>query len=146
MLGEARRLLSDRKADDQQVLATLQGEIRKYDDRLNRLYEALESGVAPQDKTFQRRMQQAKAGREGVLVEMAGLRRRQALPIERVLRNQVEAFAKVIHTKLEDSSSTFAKDYLTALVDEIRVTGRHGNDLRQLWPVVRRGGRQKSGH
>jgi site-specific DNA recombinase len=123
MLGEARKLLSDRKADDQQVLAKLQSEIRQFDDRLNRLYEALESGVVPQDDTFQRRMQLAKAGREGVLVEMAGLRRRQALPIERVLPSQVEAFAKVIRAKLADTSSTFAKDYLSALVDEIRVTG-----------------------
>ena len=123
MLGEARKLLRDRKVDDQQVLAKLHEDMRRFDDRLNRLYDALESGIVAQDETFQRRMQQAKAGREGVLVEMAGLRQRQALPIERVLPSQVEAFAKVVRTKLEDQSSTFAKDYLTALVDEIRVTG-----------------------
>jgi len=123
MLGEARKLLRDRKVDDQQVLAKLLEDMRRFDDRLNRLYDALESGIVAQDETFQRRMQQAKAGREGVLVEMAGLRQRQALPIERVLPSQVEAFAKVIRTKLEDQSSTFAKDYLAALVDEIRVTG-----------------------
>lgn len=123
MLGQARKLLGDRKADDQQVLAKLHAELRRFDERLNRLYEALESGLVPLDDTFQRRAQQAKAAREGVLVEMAGLRRRRALPIDRVLPSQVESFSKVIRAKLQDKSSTFAKDYLTALVDEIRVTG-----------------------
>ena len=123
MLGQARKLLSERKDSDQQNVAKLQAELRRVDERLNRLYEALESGGVPLDETFQRRAQQAKASREGVLVEMAGLRRRQALPIERVLPSQVEAFSKVICAKLRDKTSTFAKDYLTALVDEIRVTG-----------------------
>lgn len=53
-------------------------DMRRFDDRLNRLYEALESAMVTQDETFQRRMQLASAGREGELVEMASLRRHRA--------------------------------------------------------------------
>ena len=66
---------------------------------------------------------QAKAAREGVLVEMAGLRRRQAVPVARIAPSQIEAFSRVMRAKLRDKSSTFAKDYLSALVDEVRVVG-----------------------
>ena len=54
---------------------------------------------------------------------MAGLRRRHALPLARVLPSQVSAFSKVIRAKLRDRSSTFAKDYLRSVVDEVRVEG-----------------------
>lgn len=37
-----------------------------------------------------------------------------------MLPSQVEACVEVIRAKLEDKSSNFAKDYLTALVNEIR--------------------------
>jgi len=76
--------------------------------------------LAPLDETFQRQAQRANAGREGVLVEMAGLRRRKALPIEWVLPSQIEVFSQVICAKFEDLSSAFTKKYLTALADEIR--------------------------
>jgi site-specific DNA recombinase len=55
---------------------------------------------------------------------MAGLRREQALPVERILPSQVQAFSKAIRAKLADRSSRFAKDYLRALVTEIRVEGK----------------------
>ena len=73
--------------------------------------------------TFQRRAQQAKAARESVLIEMAGVRRRQALPAARIPPNQVAAFSKLLRARLRDRASGFAKDYLRALVDEIRVEG-----------------------
>ena len=73
--------------------------------------------------TFQRRAHEAKAARESVLVEMAGLRRRQALPLARILPSHVAAFSKVMRARLRDRASGFAKDYLRAVVDEIRVEG-----------------------
>ena len=82
MLSEARRLLSERKSGDQEKLAKLQAELRTAEERLNRLYEAVESGALSLDETLQRRAQQLKAALESVLVEMAGLRRTQAMPIE----------------------------------------------------------------
>ena len=123
MLAEGRRLLADRRSGDQAKLTTLQAELKRAEGRLNRLYDALESGIVELDDTFQRRTQQAKAARESVLIEMASLRRRHALPVARVLPSQVSAFSKVIRAKLRDRSSTFAKDYLRSVVDEIRVEG-----------------------
>ena len=72
----------------------------------------------------QARAQQLKGAREAVLIEMASIRRSQALPADRVLPSQVGAFSKVIRAKLRDRSSTFARDYLRALVSEIRVCGK----------------------
>jgi site-specific DNA recombinase len=123
MLLEAQRLIEERRSADKETLARLRAELKRQELRLARLYDALESGVVGADETFQRRMQQAKSAREGVLVEMAGLRRRNALPAARIAPNQVAAFIKVIRAKLRDKSSTFAKDYLSALVDEVRIVG-----------------------
>lgn len=116
--------MKERKSADQETLTKLQAELRRSEEKLNRLYEAVEAGVIPLDETLQRRAQQAKAAREAVLVEMAGLRRVQAMPIERILPSQVQAFSKALRAKLRDRSSTFAKDYLRTVVSEIRVTGQ----------------------
>jgi hypothetical protein len=123
MLHEARTLLRERSSGAGGKLGPLQAELKRTENRLSRLYDALESGVVTLDDTFQRRTQQAKAARESVLIEMAGLRRRQALPAARILPSQVAAFSKVLRARLRDRASGFAKDYLRAVVDEIRVEG-----------------------
>ena len=97
--------------------------MRKADDRLSRLYQAIEDGILPLDETLQRRIQQAKSARENVLIEIAGLRRLQALPVERILPSQVEAFGKLIGKKLRDRSAAFGRDYLRAVVDQVVVNG-----------------------
>ncbi len=139
ILTVARRQLRERTAADRQKLAHLQNELRKADERLGRLYEAVESGLLPLDETLQKRVQQAKAAREGVLVEMAGLRRLQLLPVDRVLPSQVEAFSKVVRAKLRDRSSSFARDYLHAVVDSVvvgddtaTITGSHAKLMRAI--------------
>ena len=43
--------------------------------------------------------------------------------IERIVPSQVHAFSKALRAKLQDRNSTFAKDYLRAVVGETRVTG-----------------------
>ncbi len=121
LLTEARRQMQDRKTLDRQELGRLQAELAKAEQRLGRLYEAIEQGVVTLDDTFQRRIGAARNAREAVLVQMAGLRRVQALPIERVLPSQIEAFSRAIRAKVQDRGSTFAKDYLRALVDQITV-------------------------
>ncbi|MBV8029897.1 MAG: zinc ribbon domain-containing protein [Betaproteobacteria bacterium] len=123
MLTEARKLLRERRTVDRDALGKLQAELKRAEDRLGRLYDALESGVVTLDDTFQKRAQQAKAAREAVLIEMAGLRRRHALPVERILPSHVAAFSKAIRARLRDRASGFAKDYLRAVVDEIRIEG-----------------------
>ena len=123
ILGEAREALQERSVADRHKLSHLQAELRKADERLGRLYDAVASGALPLDETLQRRVQQAKAGREAVLVNMAGLRRLQLLPLQRIQPRQVETFSKVIRAKLRDRSSPFARSYLHAVVDQIVVNG-----------------------
>jgi site-specific DNA recombinase len=139
ILTEARRLLRDRTAADRQKLVRLKLELRRSDERLQRLYEAVETGALPLDDTLQRRVQQAKAARETVLVEMAGLRRRQLLPVERILPSHVVAFSKVVRRKLRDRTSAFARDYLHAIVDQVvvhdsvaTITGSHERLMRAV--------------
>ncbi len=62
-----------------------------------------------------------KAERESLLVELAGVRRSVAVPVERNLPSKIDAFSKAIRAKLKDKN--FAKRYLQLLVDEIVVDG-----------------------
>ncbi len=123
MLAEAGRFLDQQASADKEKLRVLQSELRRAEERLNRLYEAIETGVVSLDDTLHRRAQRAKAARESILVEMAGLRRRQALPLKQVRPAQVEAFASAICKRLRDPRTGFARDYLRAVVDEVVVTG-----------------------
>jgi len=54
---------------------------------------------------------------------MAGVRRNAAIPIERILPNQVDAFSKFIRTKFMEKDSGLTKSYLQAIVAEIVVEG-----------------------
>jgi hypothetical protein len=55
ILREARRSLRERTATDRQTLIRLQNQLRKDDERLNRLYDIVETGQLPLDETLQRR-------------------------------------------------------------------------------------------
>ena len=123
MLAEACKNIRARTAVDRQKIATLQTELRKADERLSKRYEAVETGILPLDETLQRRVQLAKASRENVLIEFAGLRRLQTLPVERILPSQVEAFGTLMGKRLRDRSSAFGKNYLRAVVDKVVVNG-----------------------
>jgi hypothetical protein len=90
---------------------------------VDRLYEALENGLVTLDETFQQRLHLAKANREAILLDMATLRRRQLPPVARITPSQVQAFARVMREKLQDRESSFAKDYLRAVVAEVVVHG-----------------------
>lgn len=85
MLAEARRRLTSQGVGDLQKLQKLQSDLRQKEQVLERLYAGIEAGVLELDDTLQRRVQQAKGAREALLIEMAGLRRRQALPVDRIL-------------------------------------------------------------
>ena len=52
---------------------------------------------------------------------MASPRRRQLLPVERILPSHVEVLSKVSRRKLRDRGSPFARDYLHAVVDPVVV-------------------------
>lgn len=123
MLEELRRSYRLSRASEQEKLAALQKQIKQTDDRISRLYEAVETGVLPLDETTQNRAQQLKTTREALQIEMANVKSSFNLPMERILPSDVDVFSRFIRGKLLDGSA-FAKSYLQMLVDEIRVTGQ----------------------
>jgi site-specific DNA recombinase len=97
-------------------------QLKKVEERQQRLLEAIETGIVELDETTQRRAQQIKASREALLIELADVRSEVTLPVMDYLKaSQVEVLGKVLRQKLLVNGSPLAKDYLTILVDEIVV-------------------------
>ena len=94
--------------------------LKKSEQAQCNLYAAIESGL-PFDEVLQKQAQELKAERESLLVDLAGVRRNLAVPVDRIRPSNIEAFSKAIRAKLEDKD--FAKRYLQVLVDEIVVDG-----------------------
>lgn len=123
LVEQLRRQEKATKSQEQNAIQRLQKRLKEADTGLNRLYEGVAKGVLALDDTLQRNVQLLKAQRESILIELAGNRRRHALPLDRLLPSQVEAFGKALRKKLLEGEPSFAKSYLHALVDQIVVTG-----------------------
>ena len=108
---------------EQQELALLKRELDAADQALSKLYEGVEKGILELDATLQTRAQGHKAKREAILTEMAGLRRRQDLPLAGLSAAKVHQFCQALKNVLLGSNKAFAKRYLRALVSDIRVAG-----------------------
>ena len=111
------------QSKEQQELASLKRELDAADQALSKLYEGVEKGILELDSTLQARAQGHKAKREAILTEMAGLRRRQDLPLARLSAVKVQQFCQALKNVLLGSNKAFAKRYLRALVSEIRLAG-----------------------
>ena len=122
LISELRKRVKDSKQTEQEQINRINRQLKDIELRQARLLDAVETGNIPNDASLQRRAQQLKAAREELLIELAGVRRSQAMPVERILPSNIAAFSKAICKKLSDQSG-FAKSYLRVLVDEIVVKG-----------------------
>lgn len=120
LIAELRKRTKDNKDGEQRKIKALNVQLVKAEQAQRNLYTAIENGL-PFDEVLQKRAQELKADRESLLVELASVRRTHALPVERILPSNIEAFSKAIQSKLKDKA--FAKRYLQVLVDEIVVAG-----------------------
>ena len=120
LISELRKRTKDNKDGEQRKINTLNKQLQKTEQAQRNLYAAIENGL-PFDEVLQKRAQELKAERESLLVELASVRRTHALPVDRILPSNIEAFSKAIRAKLDDKD--FAKRYLQVLVDEIVVSG-----------------------
>ena len=75
----------------------------------------------PQDEFLQQRAQKLKARREEIMLELAGLKRRQAMPLDMLNPKQVDQFAKVMRSIMTERRNTTGKAYLRLLINEIRI-------------------------
>ena len=121
ILAELKKQIKAAQDGDSQEMKGLQRELDELQTATTRLYEAVEKGLLPLDATLQQRSHKLQARRQEILLEMAGHKRRQAMP--EVKPRQVDLFCKALRSKLLDRSSGFGKEYLRRLVGEIRLTG-----------------------
>ena len=122
MMSELRIRIQSSKNGQQERINEMNRQLKKVEERQQRLLEAIETGTIELDETTQRRAQQLKATREALFIEMAGVRRDTSLPaVEYLKASQVDIFGKVLRNKLLAKGSPLAKSYLNILVDEIVV-------------------------
>lgn len=120
LIAELRKRTRNNKEGEQLKINQLNKQLAKSEQAQRNLLTAIENGMLF-DEVTQKRSQEIKAERESLLVELAGVRRSVAVPVERILPSNIEAFSKAIRAKLKDKN--FAKRYLQLLVDEIVVDG-----------------------
>ncbi len=124
MMAEMRKHYHTSQANQSSRLKPLQKELESLKLRSERLYEAVEKGFLPMDETLQERAHKIQARRQEVLLEIAGLKRAKQMPTDLLKPKNIAAFTKAITTKLLDTNSRFAKDYLKLLIKEIKIEGK----------------------
>jgi site-specific DNA recombinase len=120
-LGSDLRKSKERQNDK---IAELSRELDDLKRGTDRLYEAVEKGLLPLDSCLHDRVHHHQARRQEILIELAGARRQQELPLSKMGKEYVHAFCSALSAKLKQKESNFGKEYIRLLVDEIRVEGR----------------------
>jgi site-specific DNA recombinase len=80
-------------------------------------------GALPSDDTLRARAQKLQARRAEILLEMATLKDRRQLAVQKIDTGKVEAFCEALKARMTDAQSGLGKAYLRLLVDEIRLEG-----------------------
>ena len=113
-----RQTTKDAAVEERRV--ALKSEIKEKDEKLNRLYRAIEDGIVETDdqlrdriKTLKNERDMAQASLERIVEQS---RDRSALTPERI-----HAFTKLMHDKLDNGDVQARKAYLRAVISEIRV-------------------------
>ncbi|RLL49113.1 recombinase family protein, partial [Mariprofundus sp. EBB-1] len=113
---------SSKKSNEQtdQQLQLFQQELKAIDAKMDRLYEAVESGFLPMDETLQVRAEKLRVRRQDVLIELSSIRRISQTPFSTISKRHIEAFSKALRSRLV-TNNDFSKGYLKLLVNKITV-------------------------
>jgi len=109
LISDLRKRTKNTKDAEQQKINLLNKQLIKSEQAQRNLLTAIENGL-PFDEILQKRSQELKAERESLLVELAGIRRSVAVPVDRILPSNIDAFSKAVRAKLKDKA--FAMRYL----------------------------------
>jgi hypothetical protein len=112
------------RQDQQIFLKQLGTELEKNRQATDRLYEAVEAGLLPEDATLTERAHKLQVRRQEILTEMAGIQREAEMPEKMLSPQNVRAFCNAMRKRLADPGSGFGKQYLRLLVKEVQVTGK----------------------
>jgi hypothetical protein len=123
MLTELQDMLNKSRSQHKQHLQTLKKEMGGLKRRMDRLCDAIENGILPNDVAEERSLK-IQTRRQAVLAEMAGLRRQHEFPLKDIGPKRINAFCSALRTKFSDKGSNFDKEYLKLLVQEIRIEGK----------------------
>jgi site-specific DNA recombinase len=123
MLKELQERLNKPRSQHDQHLQTLKKELDDLKERMERLCDAIESGILPNDVAHER-SKNLQPKRQTVLTEMGGLKRLQAFPLKDMGPRRIKAFCSALHTKFSDKISNFGRECLKLLVEEIRIEGK----------------------
>ncbi len=122
LLEEWRQQLSLRKSGQQDRYTQVQRTLADIEARQARLLDAIETGALPvADQSIRSRLDRLKAEREAQLVELAGIKRVQIAPVEKITQQQIGLFCQVLRDRLL-VDKVFAKQYLRVLLRDIRIT------------------------
>jgi len=123
-LAQILKALIERQGTKDQAVqdrrAALQAEIASRDDRLKRLYRAIEEGIVEFDGDLKQRVQALKQERE---VAQAALDRiaAQARTADAITPARLEAFSKLIREKLDTAEVRARQAYLRSVITQIEV-------------------------
>ncbi len=107
--------------EDKTRIMALEKQLKDIEQGITRLYEGVEKGVLELDDSLQTRVKKLNTKKQETFIQLARLRQRQALPIDKISKNEIEAFCKALKKRFNDSESGFGKAYIKLLVDEIRI-------------------------
>ncbi len=148
MLNELKDGLKASQADQVSRIPLLQKELHESEKRQQRLYDAVETGHMPADERLEQRIRELDKRRQQLIVDIAGIRRRGELPVHQITPNVIRHFSDVLRERLMDDSKAFAKGYVNALVEQVRVTGNEiylrGSNAQMADALLSSGA--KSGH
>ena len=123
MLKELAQRQTASRFKEEAKLAALKKDLDNATKGLDRLYQAVETGVLAMDDTLRDRSQQLQATRNEILAEIANLEDRRQIVLDKVDSARIDSFCEALKARMSDSQSRLGKAYLGLLVDEIRLEG-----------------------
>ena len=104
----------------QERRAGLEADLAHKDERLGRLYKAIEEGIIALDEQLKTRIAVLKTERELIIANLARMAE-QAIARTALTPARVEAFSALMNEKIERGDIMARKAYLRAVISEIRV-------------------------
>lgn len=117
LLGERQAAKSE--SSDRRLL-TLQREVSDAEERLKRLYRSIEDGVVELDDILRERIVTLKSERERAKAALDHARA-QAGGAAAIDASKIDAFARLMNDKLDNTDTNIRKGYIRSIVDAIEV-------------------------
>ena len=116
------RELAKKGGEEKPRLKQLEAELKEVEQAQNRLLDAIEQGLVERDFISDRARQHS-AKKQSILLELAGLKRKQQMPLGVITPKRLETVTRVLRDRLT-ASTAYSRAYLKAVLSEIRVKGR----------------------